>query len=154
MKLLLPLFTNLLALLLLVRVRQVVTVTLVGTIAITSVAPPVKAQLGIPAIAAAAAQVVATINNVIRPLLDGIQSAIGAMDGMLTQFRNLWEQVVYPLQLINRARALVNSMIAQFRVLLAALMRANVASAQLPNPVLLESIIRNRSTGDFAQLTN
>jgi hypothetical protein len=45
-------------------------------------------------------------------------------------------------------------MIAQFRGLLAALMRVNVSSAQLPNPVLLESIIRNRSTGDFAQLTN
>ena len=33
-------------------------------------------------------------------------------------------------------------------------MRVNVSSAQLPNPVLLESIIRNRSTGDFAQLTS
>ena len=73
---------------------------------------------------------------------------------MLGQFRNLWEQVVYPLQLINRARALVSSMIAQFRGLLTALMRVNVSSAQLPNPVLLESSIRNPSTGDFAQLTN
>jgi hypothetical protein len=45
-------------------------------------------------------------------------------------------------------------MIAQFRALLTALMRVNVSSAQLPNPVLLESTIRNRTTGDFAQLTN
>jgi hypothetical protein len=154
MKVLPLLFTNLLAFFLVARVRQLVAVTLVGAIAVTVIAPPAKAQLGIPAIAAAAAQVVATINNIIRPLLDGIQGTIGAINGALTQFRNLWEQIVYPIQLINRARALVNSMIAQFRGLLAALMRVNVSSAQLPNPVLLESIIRNRATGDFAQLTS
>lgn len=154
MKLLSLLLTNLLAFFLVIRVRQVVAVTLAGALAFTVVAPPAKAQLGIPAVIAAAAQVVATINNVIGPLLSAIQGTIGAINGVLTQFRNLWEQVVYPLQLINRARALVNSMIAQFRGLLAALMRVNVSSAQLPNPVLLKSIIRNRGTGDFAQLTN
>ena len=136
------------------RVRRVVALTLAGAIAFTAVAPPAKAQLGIPAIIAAAAQVVATITNVIGPLLSAIQGTVGAINGVLGQFRNLWEQVVYPLQLINRARALVSSMIAQFRGLLTALMRVNVSSAQLPNPVLLESIIRNRGTGDFAQLTN
>jgi hypothetical protein len=146
--------TSLLAFFLVTRVRRVVAVTLVGTIAFTALAPPVNAQLGIPAVVAAAAQVVRTINNVIGPLLGAIQGTIGAINGVLTQFRNLWEQIVYPLQLINRARALVNAMIAQFRGLLAALMRVNVSSAQLPNPVLLESIVRNRGTGDFAQLTS
>ena len=147
MKLLSLLFTNLLAFFMLTRVRRVVALTLAGAIAFTAVAPPAKAQLGIPAIIAAAAQVVATITNVIGPLLSAIQGTVGAINGVLGQFRNLWEQVVYPLQLINRARALVSSMIAQFRGLLTALMRVNVSSAQLPNPVLLESSIRNRGTG-------
>lgn len=154
MKLLSLMLTGLLAFFLVTRVRRVVALTLVGAIAFTVVAPPAKAQLGIPAIIAAAAQVVSTINNVIRPLLNAIQGTIGAINGVLNQFRNLWEQVVYPLQLINRARALVNSLIAQFRGLLTALMRVNVSSAQLPNPVLLEGIVRNRGTGDFAQLTS
>lgn len=154
MKLLTLMLTSLLAFFLVTPVRRVVAVTLIGTIAFTALAPPVNAQLGIPAVVAAAAQVVRTINNVIGPLLGAIQGTIGAINGVLTQFRNLWEQVVYPLQLINRARALVNSMIAQFRDLLAALMRVNVSSAQLPNPVLLERIVRNRGTGDFAQLTS
>ena len=154
MKILSLLFTNLLAFFLLTRVRRVVALTLAGALAFTAVAPPANAQLGIPAIITAAAQVVATITNVIGPLLSAIQGTVGAINGVLGQFRNLWEQVVYPLQLINRARALVSSMIAQFRGLLTALMRANVSSAQLPNPVLLESIMRNRGTGDFAQLTN
>jgi hypothetical protein len=43
-------------------------------------------------------------------------------------------------------------MIAQFRGILVALMRVNVSSAELPNPTALESVIRNRATGDFAQL--
>jgi len=154
MKLLSLFVANLLAFFLVTRVRQVVALTLAGAIAFTVVAPPAKAQLGIPVVIAAAAQVVTMITTVIGPLLSAIQGTIGAINGVLNQFRNLWEQVVYPLQLINQARALVNSMIAQFRGLLAALMRVNVSSAQLPNPILLESIIRNRGTGDFAQLTN
>lgn len=154
MKLLLLLFTNILAFFLIRRVRRVVAVGVVCTLAFTVVAPPARAQLGIPAVIAAASQVIATINNVIGPLLSAIQGTIGAINGVLTQFRNLWEQVVYPLQSINRARALVTSMIAQFRGILTALMRVNVSSAQLPNPVGLESIIRNRGTGDFAQLTS
>ncbi len=154
MKLLSLLIATLFGLLLLTRVRRAVAFTLVGVIAFTAVAPPAKAQLGIPAVVAAAAQVVATINNLIRPLLNTINTTFGAINRVLGQFRTLWDQIVYPLNLINQARALVNSMIAQFRGPLAGLMRVNVASAQLANPMALEGSIRNRSTGDFAQLTN
>jgi len=154
MKLLTLFFTNLLAFFLVTRVRHVVAVTLVGAVALTIVAPPAKAQLGIPAIIAAAAQVVATITNVIGPLFGSIRGTLGAVNGVLNQFLNLWEQVVYPPQSINRARSLVISLVAQYRGLLTALMRVNVSSAQLPNPVSLDSIMRNRGTGDFGQLTN
>lgn len=154
MKLLTLFLTNLLAFFLVTRVRQVVAVTLLGAVALTIVAPPAKAQLGIPAIIAAAAQVVATITNVIGPLFGSIRGTLGAVNGVLNQFLNLWEQVVYPPQSINRARSLVISLIAQYRGLLTALMRVNVSSAQLPNPVSLDSIMRNRGTGDFGQLTN
>ena len=106
MKVLSLLFANLLAFFMLIRVRRVVALTLAGALAFTAVAPPAKAQLGIPAIIAAAAQVVATINSVIAPLFNAIRGTFSAINGVLNQFRNLWEQVVYPLQLINRARAL------------------------------------------------
>lgn len=152
MKAALLLLASLLACLSIARTRRMVAGTLVIALAFTAVAPPARAQLGIPAIIAAAAQVVSTINNVIGPLLSTIQNTIGTINGVLTQFRNLWEQVVYPVQAINRAKALAGSLIAQFRGLLTALLRANVSSAQLPNPVALEAILRNRSAGDFAQL--
>ena len=154
MKLLCLLFTNILAFFLLTRVRRVVAVTLVGTFALTMVAPPARAQLGIPAVIAAASAVVNLINNTIGGLLNAIRGTLGSINGVLSQFNRLWQEVVYPLQLINQARALVNSMIAQYRGLLMALMRVNVSSAQLPNPMALESVMRDRNTGNFGQLTN
>jgi len=154
MKLLCLLFTNVLAFFLVTRVRRVVAVTLVGAVALTMVAPPLRAQLGIPAVMAAATAVVNLINNMIGGLLNAVRGTIGSINGVLTQFDNLWEQVVYPLQLINQARALVSLMIAQYRGLLTSLLQVNVSSAQLPNPVALEIIIRDRNTADFPQLTN
>ena len=154
MRLLCLLFTNLLAFFLVTRVRRVVALTLVGAVALTMVAPPANAQLGIGPVIAAAAAVVTLINNTIGGLLNAVRGTIGSINGVLTQFDRLWEQLVYPLQLINQARALVSSMIAQYRGLLTALLRVNVSSAQLPNPVALESIIRDRNTGNSAQLTN
>ena len=154
MKLLCLLFTNVLAFFLVTRVRRAVAVTLVGAVALTMVAPPVRAQLGIPAVIAAATAVVNLINNMIGGLLNAVRGTIGSINGVLTQFDNLWEQVVYPLQLINQARALVGLMIAQYRGLLTSLLQVNVSSAQLPNPVALEIIIRDRNTADYPQLTN
>jgi hypothetical protein len=154
MKLLCLLFTNVLAFFLVTRVRRTVAVTLVGAVALTMVAPPARAQLGIPAVIAAATAVVNLINNMIGGLLNAVRGTIGSINGVLTQFDNLWEQVVYPLQLINQARALVGLMIAQYRGLLTSLLQVNVSSAQLPNPVALEMIIRDRNTADFPQLTN
>ena len=154
MKLLCLLFTSALAFFLVTRVRRVVALTLVGALALTVVAPPARAQIGIGAVIAAATAVVKLINNVIGGLLNAVRSTIGSINSVLTQFDNLWEQIVYPLQLINRARALVSSMIGQYRGVLTALLQINVSSAQLPNPVALESVIRDRSAGDFPQLTN
>lgn len=154
MKLLCLLFTNLLAFFLVTRVRRVVALTLVGALALTVVAPPARAQIGIGAVIAAATAVVKLINNVIGGLLNAVRSTIASINSVLTQFDNLWEQVVYPLQLINRARALVSSMIGQYRGVLTALLQINVSSAQLPKPVALESVMRDRSAGDFPQLTN
>ena len=153
MKLLCLLFTNLFALLLLTRVRRAIALTLVGAMALTMVAPPARAQLGIGAVIAAATAVVNLINNTIGGLLNAVRNTIGSINGVLTQFDRLWEQVVYPLNLINQARALVSSMIAQYRGLLTGLLRVNVSSAQLPNPVALETIVRNRSSADYGQLT-
>src|SRR5215831_11287346 len=118
MRLLYLLFANLLAFFLVTRVRRVIALTLVGVLALTMVAPPAKAQLGIGAVIAAATAVVNLINNTIGGLLNAVRNTIGSINGVLTQFDRFWEEVVYPLSSVNQARALVSSMIAQYRGLL------------------------------------
>jgi hypothetical protein len=136
------------------RVRRVTALILISIFVLTVIAPPTSAQLGVPVVVAAATAVVTLINDVIGGLLSAINGTIASINGVLTQFQNLWRQVVYPVQLINQARGMVNSMIAQYRGLLSALLQMNVSSAQLSNPVALETIIRNRNAGDFGLLTN
>jgi hypothetical protein len=87
-----------------------------------------------------------------RPLLEGIQSASQALRGFLDQLRNLWEQVVWPISEINRARTLAQQLIGTFRGLLNSLYSLRVNSAQLPNPTRLETVMRNRRVDDQAEL--
>lgn len=136
------------------RVRRITALILISIFVLTVIAPPTSAQLGVPVVVAAATAVVTLINDVIGGLLNAINGTIASINRVLTQFQNLWRQVVYPVQLVNQARGMVSSMIAQYRGMLTALLQMNVSSAQLANPVALETIIRNRNAGDFGQLTN
>lgn len=92
------------------------------------------------------------INNVMRPLLEGIQSAANALQSFLAQLRQLWEEIVWPIRAINEAKALAQQLIGLFRNPLAALYGISVNSAQLPNPASLEAIMRNKNPGDHAAL--
>jgi hypothetical protein len=113
--------------------------------------PPAVAQLGAIAVTAAAAAVVSLIVNTIGSLLGTANGLLGSINGFVQALANLWQNVVYPINLINQALAMVNQLIAQFRGLVAAIDNVNVRSATLPNPASLETIMRNRSVGDFAQ---
>ncbi len=92
------------------------------------------------------------INNVMKPLLDSIQTAAQAIQRLLGQLRQLWETIVWPLDAINQAKALALQLIGLFRGLLDALYGIGVNSAQLPNPAALESIMRNKQFGDHGAL--
>ena len=92
------------------------------------------------------------INNVMRPILQSISAASSAVQNILGTLRNFFEQVVWPVAEINRIRGLVQQLIAQFSGALNTLYGINVSSAQLPNPRLLETVMRNRSPADLAGL--
>jgi hypothetical protein len=147
------LFTGLLAVLSLVRMRRAIALTLVVALALGVAVPPrAQAQIGIGVVLAAAGAVVKTINNLIQGLFDIGNGLLSDISNVMSAFRQLMETVVYPQNLIDRARGLVTSMIAAFRALLSSLFNINVASATMPDPAALESIIRNRNTGDFGAL--
>jgi hypothetical protein len=134
------------------RGRSTIAGVLVMLIALGLVAPPpAKAQLGAIAVTIAAAAVVSLITNTIGSLLGTSNGLLGSINDFMQALVSLWEDVVYPINLINQARAMVNQLVAQFRGLVAAIDNVNVRSATLPNPTALEAIIRNGSVADFAQ---
>jgi hypothetical protein len=110
-----------------------------------------KAQLGIGAVLAAASAVVRLIRNTIGSLFETAIGILGEINSVVQAFANLWQTVVYPLALIARAKAMVTQIIAMFTGLAMSVHNVNVLSATLPNPMALESIVRNRVVTDFAQ---
>jgi hypothetical protein len=95
--------------------------------------------------------VVAIITNTIGALLGTSNSLLSDINRFFQALANLWQQVVYPIALINQARLLVTQLIAQFRGLVTAIDNISVRSATLPNPTALEGIMRNGSVADFGQ---
>jgi len=147
------LLAGLLGLVMMTRVRRILALTTMGVVLIATFAPlPVSGQLTMAAVVAAANAVIRVISNTIRPLLDAAASWLAKITGFVNELRNLWENIVWPRALIERAKGMVRQMIGQFRALLWRLHRIGVQSAQLPNPASLESVMRNRSTSDYSQL--
>jgi hypothetical protein len=134
------------------RRRSTIAILLALVMAFALIAPPpAKAQIGAIAVITAAAAVVALITNTIGALFGTANGLLGSINSFVQALANLWQNVVYPINLINQARLMVNQLVAQFRGLVAAIDNVNVRSATLPNPSALEAIMRNGSVVDFAQ---
>jgi hypothetical protein len=113
--------------------------------------PPAHAQIGALAVIAAAAAVVSIINNTIGSLLGTSNGLLSDINSFFQALDNLWETIVYPIALINQAQMMVTQLINQFRGLVSAIDNINVRSATLPNPIALETMMRNGSVADFGQ---
>src|SRR5712692_9080106 len=105
--------------------RRVIAVSLIGCLAVLMVAPPpAQEQFCLPC--------------VIQAVLDTINKVIGnwlrLINGVLSSIRNFYQQVVWPLNLINQAKAQITAMIAQFRGLLQSIFSINPRTATLPTP--------------------
>lgn len=124
--------------------RRVVTVTLLGAIAVGMVFPaPAYAQLGL----------LGGIQNILNIINGAIRSTLNTIGTITQAVEALHQQIVWPIQLINQAKSAVASLIAQFRGALQSIYAVPVNSATLPAPAGLEAIMRNRQTSDFANLT-
>ena len=101
------------------------------------------------AVAAAAAAVVSLITNTIGALLGTANGLLGSINGFVQALANLWQNVVYPINLINQALAMVNQLIAQFRGLVAAIDNVNVRSATLAESICARSDHAERVSRGF-----
>jgi hypothetical protein len=124
--------------------RRVVGVTLIATLTAGMVfPPPVYAQFGI----------IGAIQNILNIINGAIRNALNTIGAVSQSLQALHQQIIWPVQLINRARSAIASLIAQFHGVMQSIHSAPVSSATLPVPVGLEVIIRNRQTNDFPALT-
>src|SRR5206468_4823954 len=124
--------------------RRVVGLTLMATISAGILfPPPAYAQFGL----------LGGIQNILNIINGGIRSALNTIGAVSRSLEALEQQIVWPVQLINRARSAIASLIAQFRGEMDSIYRVPVGSATLPTPAGLEAIIRNRQTNDFSSLT-
>jgi len=123
--------------------RQVAALTLAGLLAITLISPP----------AAQAQSLLGAINSVLNVINGAIQGALNAINSLRTALSNFYQQAIWPVSLINQAKALITQMIAQYRSLMQKIFNINLKSATLPNPVALENVMRNHQTNDFGSVT-
>ncbi|HYR44878.1 MAG TPA: hypothetical protein VER98_17735 [Terriglobia bacterium] len=124
--------------------RRVVGVTLIATLMAGMVfPPPVYAQFGI----------IGAIQNILNIINGAIRNALNTIGAVSQSLQALHQQIIWPVQLVNRARSSIASLIAQFRGVMQSIYVAPVSSATLPTAAGLEGIIRNRQTTDFPALT-
>jgi hypothetical protein len=124
--------------------RRVVGVTLIATLTVSMVfPPPAYAQFGL----------LGGIQNILNIINGAIRSALNLIGAVTQSLQALREQLIWPVRLIDQAKSAITSLVTQFRATMRLIYTAPVSSATLPIPVGLETIIRNRQTNDFPNLS-
>jgi len=123
--------------------RRVFAVALAGTVAATLIAPPrVQAQ----------GSLWVAIQGVLNVINGTIHTALNNINSVRSTISSFYQGAVWPVQLINQAKAQVTQMITQYRNLMEGIFTINLSSATLPTPQALESVMRNHQTSDFGTL--
>jgi hypothetical protein len=125
--------------------RRVVAVTVAGVLVSTLVIAPPAAE--------AQADLIALIEAVLNAINGVIQTALNAINTVRTAINNFYQNLIWPVQLINQARAQVQQMIGQYRNLMAGILSIKLSSATLPTPQSLESVMRDHQVNNFNALT-
>jgi len=125
--------------------RRVIAVTVAGVLVLTLlISPPVaEAQGGL-------VEAIQAVLNVINGML---KNALSAINTARTAMNALYQNFVWPVQLINQAHAQVTQMINQYRALMASILNMNLSSATLPTPQSLETMMRDHRVNNFNSLT-
>lgn len=124
--------------------RQVLALTLAGVLVVALVGPP-SAQ--------AQASLVAAIQAVLNVINGSIQTALNAINSVRSTIQQMYQSAVWPVSLINQAKAMASQMIGQYRNLMQGIFSMNLKSATLAGPIALENVMRNHQTNDLSALT-
>ncbi len=120
--------------------KRMVAVLLIACVAAIGVAPPpAQAQLCLPCV----------IQTVLTTISQTLGSWLTRINQTITAVRTLYQQAIWPLNVITQVKAQMRAMVAEFDGVIRSIFVTNPHTAVLPNPIALESIIRNRTTVDL-----
>lgn len=125
--------------------RRAATVAVAGVLISTMVVAPPAAE--------AQASLVQAIQAVLKVINGVIHSALTSINAVRAAINSLYQNFVWPLQLINQARAQVLQMISQYRAVMAAILNIKLNSATLSAPQSLESLMRDHQVTNFNTLS-
>jgi len=124
--------------------RQLLALALAGVLAAALASPP-PAQ--------AQASLITAIQSVLNVINGKIQTALAAINKIRSAIDKYYQEAIWPVALINQARALGTQMISRYRSLMQNIFNIRLNSATLRNPAALENVMRNHQTNDLATLT-
>lgn len=128
---------------------------LVMVLLVCLVAPqPVRAQFGIDwaPVVAAINSIGSAISGVIAPALRAINGALGTLNGILNALHTFFQTVIYPKDAIARAQGVVG-IVGALYANIRAIATINVASATLPVPKNLETLLLSRNPLNIPTVT-
>jgi hypothetical protein len=106
---------------------------------------PVAAHAGL-------ADIITLITTITSTLENGIGTVLGGIHTLEATVNNFRQQVLFPVNLINQAKAFVGQVRAQFSTLAGQIHAIETSSATLVNPKQFESVLRSSQSGNLAQL--
>lgn len=124
--------------------RQVLALALAALLAVLVVNPP-SAQAQVSLLTA--------IQSVLNVINGTTQTALSAINSVRRNIQQFYEQTVWPASRISQEQALMTQMIGQYRNRMQGIFEMNIKSASLPDPIALETVMRNHQTSDLASLT-
>jgi hypothetical protein len=122
-------------------------------LAVTIAAILVSTMLVAPPLAEAQGGLVQAIQAVLNEINGMLKNALTAINTARTAMNALYQNFVWPVQLINQARAQVTQMINQYRALMVSILNMNLSSATLPTPQSLETVMRDHRVNNFNLLS-
>jgi hypothetical protein len=113
----------------------------------------VSTMLFAPPLAEAQGGLVQAIQAVLNVINGMLKNALTAINTARTAMNALYQNLVWPMQLINQARTQVTQMINQYRALMTSILNMNLSSATLPTPQSLETAMRDHRVNNFNLLS-
>lgn len=125
--------------------RRVAMIAVTGVLVSTIVVAPPAAD--------AQTSIVQAIQAVLNVIKGVIETALNGINTVRSAINSLFQTFVWPVQLINQAKAQITQMGNRYRTRMAGIINLKLNSATLPAPQSLENLMRDHRVNNFNTLT-